>query len=85
MLKRRIILGTYALPSTQLRSDRDTVFSYGQWRLNPLITLHGGAEYVRLDERGKLVAYMSQFLSDDAGHFKEPTSLGDEKVECQHR
>ncbi|WP_374481545.1 FecR domain-containing protein [Zoogloea sp.] len=47
-----LILGTYALPSTRLQSDRDTVFSYGQWRINPVITLHGGAEYVRLDELG---------------------------------
>lgn len=46
------ILGSYALPSTKLLSDRDTVFSYGQWRLDPVITLHGGAEYVRLNELG---------------------------------
>lgn len=45
-----MILGAYTLPTTQLRSDRDTVFSYGQWRLNQVVTLHGGAEYVRLDE-----------------------------------
>lgn len=45
-----MILGAYTLPTVQLRSDRDTVFSYGQWRLTPVVTLHGGAEYVRLDE-----------------------------------
>lgn len=45
-----MVLGSYTLPTTQLRNDRDTVFSYGQWRLHPAVTLHGGAEYVRLNE-----------------------------------
>lgn len=37
-------------PSTNQRVDRDTAFSYGQWRINPAVTVHGGAEYVRLDD-----------------------------------
>ncbi|WP_079434796.1 FecR domain-containing protein [Zoogloea sp. LCSB751] len=45
-----MVLGTYTLPTTKLRGDRDTVFSYGQWRLHPTVTLHGGAEYIRLSE-----------------------------------
>jgi tetratricopeptide (TPR) repeat protein len=37
-------------PSTNQRVDRETVFSYGQWRINPAVTMLGGAEYVRLDD-----------------------------------
>ncbi|MDD3353089.1 TonB-dependent receptor, partial [Zoogloea sp.] len=38
----------FAQPSVHTTSDRDSVFSYGQWRIHPALTLHGGAEYARL-------------------------------------
>lgn len=42
--------GPYPLQLAPSKVDRDTVFSYGQWRINPAISVHGGAEYVRLDD-----------------------------------
>lgn len=42
--------GPYPLPLAPSKVDRDTTFGYGHWRLNPTVTLYGGAEYVRLND-----------------------------------
>lgn len=47
------VLYADALPTASLRTDRDTAFGYGQWRINRAVTVHGGAEYVRLDALDK--------------------------------
>jgi hypothetical protein len=41
-----LVLDVTRLP-TPLKTDRDTAFGYAQWRVQPSLTLHGGADYVR--------------------------------------
>jgi tetratricopeptide (TPR) repeat protein len=49
-MDRSIVLNVTNIPTTSLKSDRDTAFGYGQWRINPAVTVHGGVEYVRFDQ-----------------------------------
>ncbi|WP_222862064.1 tetratricopeptide repeat protein, partial [Zoogloea oleivorans] len=49
-MDRSIVLDVTTFPTAKRKNDRDTAFSYGQWRINPAIIVHGGAEYVRLND-----------------------------------
>lgn len=49
-MDRSIVLDATTFPTAKRKNDRDTAFSYGQWRINPAIIVHGGAEYVRLND-----------------------------------
>ena len=47
------VLDTIKLPTRPIKTDRDTAFGYAQWRLNPVLTVHGGADYVRFEDPGR--------------------------------
>jgi hypothetical protein len=49
----KLVLDTIKLPTYPIKTDRDTAFGYAQWQLNPALTLHGGADYVRFEDPGR--------------------------------